>query len=112
MNDYISRQAVLDLIYELQNFYENEGKESEDFNSKMMYVGSVNALTAMEDGLSDIPAADVRPVVYGEWEPGNPVCPVCGEDKFKGLDADIWADWQPPFCPNCGADMMNNNYEI
>ncbi len=63
MNDYISRQAVLDLIYELQNLYENEGKESEDFNSKMMYVGSVNALTAMEDGLSDIPPADVRPVV-------------------------------------------------
>lgn len=43
---------------------------------------------------------------YGEWEPGNPVCPVCGESKFKGLDADIWADWQPPFCPNCGARMV------
>ena len=40
----------------------------------------------------------------GKWENGEP-CPICGEDRFKDLYADIWADWQPPFCPNCGADM-------
>lgn len=51
------------------------------------------------------PAADVAPVVHGRWEPGNPICPVCGGDKFKDLDADIWCDWQPDFCPNCGAKM-------
>ena len=51
------------------------------------------------------PAADVAPVVHGKWEPGNPICPVCGENKFKDLDADVWADWQPKFCPNCGARM-------
>lgn len=44
-------------------------------------------------------------VVHGRWENGNPICPVCGEDKFKDLDADIWCDWQPDFCPNCGAKM-------
>lgn len=49
--------------------------------------------------------ADVAPVARGEWENGNPICPVCGQNKFKGLDADIWADWQPPFCPYCGAKM-------
>ena len=49
------------------------------------------------------PTADVAPVVHGKWEPGNPICPVCGNNKFKGLDADVWADWMPPFCPNCGA---------
>lgn len=48
---------------------------------------------------------DVAPVVYGRWENGNPICPVCGEDKFKDLDADIWCDWQPDYCPNCGAKM-------
>lgn len=52
-----------------------------------------------------IPVADVAPVVHGRWENGNPICPVCGEDKFKDLDADIWCDWLPPFCPNCGAKM-------
>lgn len=40
----------------------------------------------------------------GKWENGEP-CPICGEDRFKDLYADIWADWEPPFCPNCGADM-------
>ena len=51
------------------------------------------------------PIADVAPVAHGRWEPGNPICPVCGGDKFKDLDADIWCDWQPDFCPNCGAKM-------
>ena len=51
------------------------------------------------------PANDVAPVRHGRWEPGNPICPVCGENKFKDLDADIWCDWLPDFCPNCGANM-------
>ena len=55
--------------------------------------------------IEDAPAADVAPVVHGRWEPGNPICPVCGGNKFKDLDADIWCDWQPDFCPNCGAKM-------
>lgn len=55
--------------------------------------------------LDEIPAADVAEVVHGKWENGNPICPVCGENKFKDLDADIWCDWQPDFCPNCGAKM-------
>ena len=55
--------------------------------------------------VASAPAADVTPVVHGRWEPGNPICPVCGGDKFKDLDADIWCDWQPDFCPNCGAKM-------
>ena len=45
------------------------------------------------------------PVRHGRWENGNPICPVCGGDKFKDLNADIWCDWQPAFCPNCGAKM-------
>ena len=55
--------------------------------------------------VATVPAADVTPVVHGRWENGNPICPVCGEDKFKDLDADIWCDWQSDFCPNCGAKM-------
>ena len=48
---------------------------------------------------------DVATVRHGRWEPGNPICPVCGGNKFKDLDADIWCDWMPDFCPNCGAKM-------
>ena len=57
------------------------------------------------DMIEDAPAADVAPVVHGRWENGNPICPVCGENKFKDLDADIWCDWKPDYCPNCGAKM-------
>ena len=55
--------------------------------------------------LHEVPAANVAEVVHGQWEDGNPICPVCGENKFKDLDADIWCDWKPDFCPNCGAIM-------
>ena len=46
----------------------------------------------------------VAPVVHGRWKCGKP-CPICGRDRFEGLDADIWADWEPPYCPNCDAKM-------
>ena len=65
---------------------------------------SIDADVVISD-IKGIPAADVAPVVHGRWEPGNPICPVCGGNKFKDLDADIWCDWQPDFCPNCGAKM-------
>ena len=44
-------------------------------------------------------------VVHGQWKDGVSICPICGMDKYTGLDADIYADWQPKFCPNCGAKM-------
>lgn len=50
-------------------------------------------------------SADISLLVHGRWELGNPICPVCGKDKFAGLDADIWCDWLPDYCPNCGAKM-------
>ena len=47
----------------------------------------------------------------GKWTPGDPICPCCGEDKFKDLDADIWSDWRPKYCPNCGAKMESESKE-
>ena len=61
--------------------------------------------TVTDREIAEIPTADVAPVRHGRWENGNPICPVCGGDKFKDLDADIWCDWKPAFCPNCGAKM-------
>ena len=63
----------------------------------------IDAYSAIDD-LMEIPPADVAPVRHGRWECGKP-CPVCGRGRFEGLDADIWADWEPPYCPNCGAKM-------
>ena len=49
--------------------------------------------------ISDLPAADVRPVVRGKWEynPGDNI-PYCSECMMP-------QDSECNFCPNCGADM-------
>lgn len=90
MAEYIEREDLLEL-YRMDDPILNEN-------------GHV-PLSVIRQNIMDIPAADVAPVRHGRWENGNPICPVCGGDKFKDLDADIWCDWQPAFCPNCGAKM-------
>ena len=62
--------------------------------------------------LRPVSREQVEKVWRGEWEPGNPICPICGKNKFDGLDADIWADWMPNFCPHCGAPMTDEAVEI
>ena len=49
--------------------------------------------------------ADVAKVRHGRWIDGDPYCPICRKDKFRGLDADVWSDWKPDYCPNCGCRM-------
>lgn len=58
--------------------------------------------------INSLPFVDAVEIKHGKWEPGVPECPVCHKNKFDGLDADIWADWQPAFCPNCGAKMTGD----
>lgn len=77
----------------------------DDYISRKEAYKYVPALMMVYSGLAAVPAADVVPVIHGRWEPGDRICPVCKQDKFKDLDADIWADWMPPYCPNCGAKM-------
>ena len=67
-------------------------------------IGQTGVAKIHVSDIDVIPAADVAPVRHARWECGKP-CPVCGGDRFEGIDADIWADWEPPYCPNCGAKM-------
>ena len=97
MKEYIERAAVHDLVKSLPEYHMFNYDRTESL------IG-INP-DDVDFGVDKIPAADVAPVRHGRWEPGNPICPVCGENKFKDLDADVWADWQPKFCPNCGARM-------
>ena len=85
MPEYIEREAAIKAL--LNDATEQVGYSREDAADCIRYMD----------------VADVAPVQHGKWEPGNPICPVCGGNKFKDLDADIWCDWQPDFCPNCGA---------
>lgn len=91
MAEYIDREAVIEKFRRMLRVKHG--------TNERFFADSVFAI------IENFPAADVVPVQHGEWENGNPICPVCGEDKFKGLDADIWCDWQPDYCPNCGAKM-------
>ena len=80
-------------------------EELKDYLEKNISFGGTEKKFRFYDIIDSLPPADVRPNIHGHWEDGNNICPKCGEDKFKGLEADIYADWQPNFCPNCGADM-------
>lgn len=80
MGDYISREAAMDAV---------------DVGN--LHRGIVNAL---QDIISDIPAADVRPVVRGDWvsvHDGYGICSNC----HRGDHIDPLAG----FCRFCGADM-------
>ena len=82
MDEYIERKAIRDALYD----------------ADAITMSGVKIL-------NQFPVADVAPVVHGRWIDGDPYCPICRKDKFRGLDADVWADWQPDYCPNCGAKM-------
>lgn len=96
MDEYIKRDGVLSKF---------------NIDDRMNLNGTSISLQDARETISNFPAADVAPVRHGRWEDGDPICPVCGEDKFKDLDADIWSDWKPPFCPNCGAKMNGERKE-
>lgn len=62
--------------------------------------------------VDSIPAADVRPVVRGEWletdaYPHRVYCSVCYRTYALNAEWPVWVDGDLPraFCPNCGAEM-------
>jgi len=96
-NDYISREAVIkDLL--------SDTVIADD----LFGMGALHERDRVIAKINDFPAADVRPVVHGEWVPAasyndgvinTAYCSAC-HDYLPPGEADNW-----PFCPNCGADM-------
>ena len=72
----------------------------------------MEALGMALSALRPVSREQVEKVWRGEWTPGDSICPICEKNKFDGLDADIWADWMPNFCPHCGAPMTNEAVEM
>ena len=105
MAEYIERKVVINRIKEYTlDVYDIDLDDAKQFGGKSRIENYCEGLYEATELIDDIPAADVAPVRHGRWECNKP-CPVCGGDRFEGLDADIWADWEPPYCPNCGAKM-------
>lgn len=105
MAEYIERETILDAISEQRRFYLHERDGETDMEKLYLLWGSDNALTTMEDIMSDIPTADVAPVVHGRWllrHEGHGhywECSVCHENPC------IYVTKNTKFCPNCGAKM-------
>lgn len=106
MDDYIKRQDVLDAFWLVDP--ENDGADGGTVVLQNLELTSSD----VESIVSEIPAADVRPVVRGRWikqndDPldGNFYCSAChsGIDIATGSETPI--DREMFFCPNCGADM-------
>ena len=56
------------------------------------------------------PTADVRENVKGEWivdDPQSEHCSNCGHEYYITSLFMVGINDEPPFCPNCGADMRH-----
>ena len=93
MDDYISRQAAIEAL------------------EKSRFPGVPYIDTGIQIALREIkaiPAADVVPVVYGEWERipysfvGGYRCSRCGQKTMENF----WL-----YCPNCCAKMDGERKE-
>ena len=100
MKDLIDRQAAIDKTYELREHFKCWDRY-DDFVIRKAYA--------------DIPAADVRENVRGEWEEVAERglcdlrrCSNCGHIEPVGLEM---ITPKPNFCPNCGADMRGEEDE-
>lgn len=90
MSEYIDRQALLDAIPPTK-----EDKQISLYGAVADFISLV----------CDVPAADVAPVVHGEWITidGISRCSECG--YIPAYDSAIDDLFYSPFCPNCGAKM-------
>lgn len=119
MPEYIDKSVILDQISKQKLFYEEKRKQSGDCLEEMNCVGAENGLTALEDIISDIPAADVAPVVHGRWTTPRAIieCSKCGFGMFPdgyffefGECVHAYeSQYRPNFCPNCGAKLDLEN---
>ena len=104
MEDVIYRQAAIDaLTTECSwTFYDEHGQLTPNGEE---ILGT----------LKNIPTADVRENVHGEWIDGRRMkmdgtyhwfreCSVCGHERY-----DANPDKDTDFCPNCGADMRGED---
>lgn len=102
MSDYIKRKDALKKEITVAAYNDNGDRR---------WLGAVSV-----DDINDIPAADVEPVVRGEWIFRNcgsysqtrAFCSACG--KHSGIGG-IRSNQAKPFCPNCGAHMREKPNE-
>lgn len=105
MKDYIEREAAIEAV--------TRAKLPDTTPDGVPIANGKRSVTDCVRRIKSIPAADVKPVVRGEWiewwpgdcaliMTGEEMLWMCGECTAKFSD-------QSSFCPNCGADMRGEN---
>ena len=102
MSDYIKRDDALNIDFKIiVRAFENRK------------TTATNAVQAYADAIAKIPSEDVRPVVRGKWKPIDLTygrnyyfCSACEEtvDMPTAMGIPMFR-----YCPNCGADMMEES---
>lgn len=99
MDEYISRNAAINDLLGAPKKFDEDG-----------YGWFLT--TSVYATIEDVPAADVRPVVRGEWVKNEGRAGWhCSSCKVDNIFAYSWNsntgknEFQDNFCPNCGADM-------
>lgn len=111
-DEYISREAAIK--YAEHAYHEwNLAMSAADGKREINLVYKRQELCkAVESVFRDTPAADVAPVVHGEWlradDDWNSLttiqCSLCGEEWCFETDDDV-SLLNYKYCPNCGARM-------
>ena len=101
MAEYIEREAAM-LLPELPKEYRHYQTDNLDDAYEQ---GWDDAICCLEH----IPAADVAPVVHGQWKASGGLleCQNCGEiySTLGGNEGKAW-----DYCPDCGARMDGVSY--
>lgn len=96
--EYIDREAAVKAVYQ----YLLEQTVSKYATSELC-IEARGAISRAMEVLDDVPAADVAPVVHGEWEfislDGSLWCSRCKRPSGHGRKA------ENKYCRNCGAKM-------
>ena len=98
--EYISREAAI-YVHKLQ-CAGCANQQAQDYSEHCKVCTIYNEIKCTEA----LPAADVRPVVRGEWIDNGrykaPTCSNCGSGCLLNYESDYH---ESDFCPHCGADM-------
>lgn len=98
MKEYIRRDKLLEARKHAIHVYEN----ANILNAE----GIRTALKPLLDVIVDIPATDVKEVIYGKWAKTDfgIICSACGRvyDQFEIHSREVV---KFKFCPECGAIM-------
>ena len=93
MPAYIEKERALEIVTKVRTIFESEMESATDILKTANFCGGVSASMAIEDSVSDIPAADVAPVVR---------CCKCIHRDDKGENI--------VFCKNFNRDMMPDDF--